>query len=117
MDSSAEKSISVHLGDRKVLKFLECDSGLYFYDTCINNNNNKSVVSYSSIQNATENELSYTKFKIAKAKKAIRYQELIGYPYMLGIYKKINEGKVSNCDITGIDAKKQWTFTEKRNGF
>ena len=67
-----EKSIAVHSGDRKLLKFLECDSGLYFYDT--RNNNNKSVVSYSAVQTVTENELFYTKFEIAKDKKYIRYQ-------------------------------------------
>ena len=72
MDTRAEKSILVHLGDVKVLKFLECDLGLYFYDTC--NNNNRSVVSYSAVQKVTENELFYTKSKIAKAKKSIRYQ-------------------------------------------
>ena len=54
MDSSVEKSISVHLGDGKVLKFLECDSGLYFYDTRIKNDN-KSVVSYSAVRTVTEN--------------------------------------------------------------
>ena len=48
MDTRAEKSILVHLSDKKVLNFLECDSGLYFYDT--RNNNNKSVVSYSAVQ-------------------------------------------------------------------
>ena len=72
MDTSVEKSILVHLGDGKVLKFLEWDLGIYFYDT--RNNNNKSVVSYSAVQTVTENELFYTKFEIAKDKKYIRYQ-------------------------------------------
>ena len=53
MDTRAEKFISVHLGDGKVLKFLECNSGLYFYDTC--NNNDKYVVSYSDLQTFTAN--------------------------------------------------------------
>ena len=66
MDAKVEKFILVHLGDIKVLKFLECDLGLYFYDT--RNNNNKSVVSYSAVQTVTENELFYTKSEIAKAK-------------------------------------------------
>ena len=70
MDTRAERSILVHLGDGKVLKFLECDSGLYFYDT--RNNNNKPVVSNSALQKFTENELFYTKSEISKAKKAIR---------------------------------------------
>ena len=105
MDSSVKKSISVNLGDGKVLKFLECDSGLYFYDTRIDNNN-KSVVSYSAVQTVTENELFYTKSEMSKAKKAIRYQEFIGCTSTLGIYEIINEGQVSNCDITGIDAKR-----------
>ena len=43
MDTKVKTSILVHLGYGKVLKFLECNLGLYFYDT--RNNNNKSVVS------------------------------------------------------------------------
>ena len=88
MDSRVEKSISVHLGEGKVLNFLECDSGLYFYDT--RNDNNKNIVSYSAVQTVRENELFYTKSEIAKAKKAIRYQELIGWPSTTGIYEILN---------------------------
>ena len=40
MDTRVEKAIWVNLGDVKALKFLECDSELYFYDT--RNDNNQS---------------------------------------------------------------------------
>ena len=55
MDNRAEQSILVYLGDVKVLKFLECNLGLYFCDN--RNKNNKSVVSCSSVQTVTEKEI------------------------------------------------------------
>ena len=33
MDTSKDKSISVKIGKSKVIKFIECESGLYYYDT------------------------------------------------------------------------------------
>ena len=71
---------------------MECDSGLYFYDT--RNENNKSILFFSAVQTVRENELFYTKFEIAEAKKAIWYQELIGWPSTTGIYEILNQGQV-----------------------
>jgi len=60
MDSAKERAVFVKLADRTVLKFEECSSRLYYFDS--NNFNKKSVISvigYSALETVAANELQY----------------------------------------------------------
>ena len=63
MNTSKEKSISVIIEKSKVIKYIECRSGLYYHDTeqperhiGIFNNTNKMVEQYSMLQTVQENK-------------------------------------------------------------
>ena len=66
MDTKQERAMKVYLGNGRTLKFKECESGLYFYDTEkndnnveeINNINENEIIDCSYLQTVQENEIS-----------------------------------------------------------
>ena len=82
-DTEKEISMTVSLGNRRTLKFKECESGLYFHDTEKETNNveeinniNSDVIDYSYLQTVQENKKFLTKEELARASKARRYQSI-----------------------------------------
>ena len=104
MDTEKEKAIYLHLGNGKTFKFSACDSGLYIYD--LRNDNNKNVTAYSAVQTVRENESFYTKEQLQNSKKAIRYQEILGWPSPTAFQEIINNHHTLQCDITGDDVQR-----------
>ena len=64
-DKKQERAMTVSLGNGRTLKFKECESGLYFYDTEkkesnveeINNINENEIIDYSYLQTVQENKI------------------------------------------------------------
>ena len=54
MDTRDKREFWVNLEDGKILKFVECASGLYFYNTC--NIHNMKVTGYVAVQTVRENK-------------------------------------------------------------
>ena len=81
-DTKQERAMTASLGNRMTLRFKECESGLYFYDTEkkennveeINNINENEIIDYYSLQTVQENKNFLTKEEVARASKARRYQ-------------------------------------------
>jgi hypothetical protein len=57
MDSSVEPALLVHCNDRRVFKFREFESGLYFFDTSVIKHKHTSYLPYS--QSSYDNSVSF----------------------------------------------------------
>eukprot|EP00957_Ditylum_brightwellii_P029029 2193201-Ditylum_brightwellii.AAC.1 len=76
MNTLKERAILVHLSDDKVIKFKECDDGLYYFDTAaplahfVGVTSNNGVISYLFLQTVAENLKYYSKQEIEGVEEA-----------------------------------------------
>ena len=92
------------LGNRRTLKFKECESGLYFYDTDkkendveeINNINESEIIDYSYLQTVQENKKFLTKEDIYIASKARRYQSILCWTSTTDYIKMVENNIITN---------------------
>jgi hypothetical protein len=98
MDSSKERAIIVEYGD-ELLKFDECQDGLYFYDT--NKNKPKpAVTNYSMLQTVADNKDFFSANEIQGADRARKIQQQIGWPSTSHFKSIVSKQLLLNCNIT-----------------
>jgi hypothetical protein len=100
MDTEVERAIHVHVDDNKVLKFNECDDGLYYYDVSTSNFTKPLVNNYSFLSTVTSNKRFFTAREVQGADKARKLQEYIGWPGDSTFKDIIKNNQVTNCGIT-----------------
>jgi hypothetical protein len=79
MDTSKEKAMLVH-HQSKVLKFRECDDGLYYYDTAEHNHNNVELTNYSFLETVADNSNFFSTDEIKGALRAHQTQQEMNWP-------------------------------------
>eukprot|EP00957_Ditylum_brightwellii_P182548 13905992-Ditylum_brightwellii.AAC.1 len=86
MNMLEERAILVHLGDGKVIKFKECDDGLYYFDTVaplahfIDVASNNRVIGYLFLQTIAKNLEYYPKQEIEGEEEAQCLQCILWWP-------------------------------------
>ena len=110
MDTNKERAIFVFFNG-KTIKFQECASGLYFYDTVedlaiVTKHISETVIGYSALQTTRENKQLYTKDEILRADKARKYQGLIAWPSTSTFKKYVADNYINNCDVTVDDIER-----------
>ena len=110
MDTNKERAIFVFFNG-KTIKFQECASGLYFYDTVedlaiVTKHISETVIGYSALQTTRENKQLYTKDEILRADKARKYQGLIAWPSTSTFKKYVSDNYINNCDVTVDDIER-----------
>ena len=106
MDTHVEKAILLHVNGQ-TYKFLECQDGLYFYDTKhLPNHSNTMLSNYSApssyhfLQRVDDNKAFYTRRQIEGADTARRIQASIGFPSTPVFKQIIQNNLIRNCGIT-----------------
>ena len=110
MNSNKERAILVHMMDsKKVLKFKECSSGLYYYNSA-NPHEHEFVVDklnytlpYSFLQTTNSNKEFLTPAEIQGADLARRTQGLIGWPSTESYKNIVKLNLLDNSPITVDD--------------
>ena len=109
MDTHVEKAILLHVNGQ-TYKFLECQDGLYFYDTKhLPNHSNNMLSNYSApssyhfLQRVDDNKAFYTRRQIEGADTARRIQASIGFPSTPVFKQIIQNNLIRNCGITSDD--------------
>ena len=77
-NGSKEDAFFLIFDSGRIVKFVGCKIGLYFYDTQHKENHEFNINDVSFLQKRDEIEAMMTKKEIAKAKKVRYYQELLG---------------------------------------
>jgi hypothetical protein len=78
MDSHNEPAMFVHKQNGKVMKFIESDSGLYYYDA--SSTNRHPLTMYTFLHTVSDNKSLYTTRQLKGADLAKRVYELVGQP-------------------------------------
>ena len=107
MDSRKEKAILVYTPYGQVLKFKQCDEGLYYLDTNradlhIFNHSSNELAPYSLLQTVSSNKEFLSKNEIEGAENARREQEIIGWP-STSYYKTYISNNLLNNSATTVD--------------
>jgi len=87
-----------------IFKFKECPSRLYYYD--YNNYNKSAIKGFSALETVRNNEKGYNKSEIARAKKARRYQSLLGWPATGAFIGYLKRNLIENCDVSIQDIER-----------
>ena len=109
MDTLEESAMLIHLSNGNVLKFQECNYGLYYYNMAKGeDSNNKKTKSKSSVTNFHPNPSSqfvatvknnkefFTKRDIERANAGRNWQEYIGWPSPQAFKSYINNNLFLN---------------------
>ena len=101
-DGSKEDAFFLVFNSGRIVKFIRCKIGLYFYDTKNTDNHEFKINDVSFLQQRKEIEAMMTKKEIVKAEKVRYYQELLGWPATKDL-KSIFEIGVKNADVHSSD--------------
>ena len=81
MDSTVEASLAVHRSDGSIMKFMESNTGLYYYDCeSKHNHSNHTLSPYSFLNTVEKNKELFTRREIKGAESAITLRRRIGRP-------------------------------------
>ena len=106
MDTQAEPAILVHRKDKSILRFVQCPSGLYYYDVAIKTKPAASHYRFSFLNTVAQNKSLYTAREIKGADKARALQRRIGYPSQQQFEHALKTNLITNCPVTVDDAKR-----------
>ena len=98
--------IFVHLSDGDPLRFEQCGSGLYYYDTSTNGKSNISkdkVVQYSLLSTVRDNKRQFSAEEMRAADKARRLQHVLDWPISADMKMYMNNRWITNCPLTSLD--------------
>ena len=106
-DTSVERSMNVHIGNN-ILKFKECNQGLYYLDLenyKLNNSINDyfSSTNISLLQSVNKSKDLYTKKQVRLAELARKTQEQMGWPGTKKFKHIVQNNLISNCKFTVDD--------------
>ena len=80
MDTATEKAIVIHRANGTKMKFVESNSGLFYFETNNNGKTKQSVTDYTLVQTVEENKSHYSRCNIEGADKSREIQEILGHP-------------------------------------
>jgi hypothetical protein len=95
----------VHVRPDIILRFQQCGSGLYYYDTAANENNSN-VISYSFLSTVRNNKDYFNRQEIEGADKARILQSNIGWPSTKDMQHYIASNLIVNCNVTVDDVNR-----------
>jgi len=109
LDKEKEKAIIIHRNNNKgMMKFVESEKGLYYYDTSHlytkRPPKSKTNSAYSFVNTVANNKALYTKRQVAQAELAQKVYELVGRPSYKKFIDIIHGNQLKNCPITAEDA-------------
>ena len=112
MDTSMEAAITVHRKKGTTMKFLEFDSGLYYYDTASNTSNHNKITlnDYCSVENVAENRTMFTSRQVKAADDARRLYAMLKRPSQRRFEQLLASNAIANCTVTTNDAKQAVTI-------
>ena len=79
MDTSKQCAITVSIVDGGIIKFKECEEGIYYYGN-ETNNNKKQISKYSVLTNVYTNKQYLVSQKIEGASNTRRLQQKLDFP-------------------------------------
>lgn len=100
MDTMDEPSINVHVGERKILKFEEVESGLCIF--CVKHNNNNSSQkdsAYPFLTLVSSNKENFTRREVEMTNKAKELYRLFGFPGYNKYISAVRNGCILKCPI------------------
>ena len=106
MDTSSNLNIVVTLADGETFIFKPCINGLYYFDTNMAKNSDKSkntVTNYFLTQTVEENKKYFTVQEIKGADTSRDIQQYLHYPSTSILKQYVNENLINNCKITADD--------------
>ena len=80
MDTDVCNAMIVHIDEHASLKFIECASGLYYYDPTVGNKNNDNITHYSFFSTVKANKKYFTRAELEGADKARALQANLRWP-------------------------------------
>jgi hypothetical protein len=99
MDTAEAPTMMVHVSPDLILRFQQCGSGLYYYDTAANTNNSN-VISYLFLSTVRNNKDYFNRQKNEGADKARILQGNIGWPSTKDMRNYIASNQIVNCNVT-----------------
>ena len=111
MNTSVEPAIIVHMPDGQTMKFVEFESGLYYYDTAArgNFNSNPQLTNYtdhSFLNTVDDNKSFFTKREVRAADNARSLYRKLGRPSEAAFQRVLKNNLIHNCPVTPADAKR-----------
>ena len=112
MDTNREAAILVHRKDGNIMKFIEYESSLYYYDADNNNSKNNKhsnamvTNAYLFLNTVKANKLKYTQIEIDGADRARALYRKLGHPSEYFLQHILRNNFVRNCPVTVDDAKR-----------
>jgi hypothetical protein len=105
MDTDDAPTMMVHVSPDIILRFQQCGSGLYYYDTAANAHNSN-VISYSFLSTVRNNKDYFNRQEIEGADKARILQGNIGWPSTKDMQNYIASNLIVNCNVTVDDVNR-----------
>ena len=111
MDTAKEADIDVHRLDGSIMKFKEFESGLYYFDMKVSDNNSNKAVSvctpphFTFLETVAQNLTQFTPREIEGADKARALYRRLGYPAQKHFEHMLLNNFIHNCPVTTEDAK------------
>ena len=112
MDTNVEAAMCVHKKNGEIMKFIEYETGLYYYDakdhkfTSSNKHSSKDINAYLFLNTVRSLKDQYTAQEIEGADKARSLFRKLGYPSEAVFHNILNNNLIRNCPITIDDAKR-----------
>eukprot|EP00957_Ditylum_brightwellii_P190298 14485617-Ditylum_brightwellii.AAC.1 len=109
MNTLEERTIFVHLGDGKVIKFKECDDRLYYFDTGVplahpvGVTSNDGVLGYLFLQTIAKRLEYYSKQEIKGAEEAQHIQRILWWPNTRDYKSYVAHNLVHNSPVNVDD--------------
>lgn len=106
MDTAKEAAIMVHQSNGSEMKFLEYESGLYYYGALDKLNSNKTTISaYNMIQTIDENKHLFHQQEVKGADWACELYIKLGRPLHQTFVHLLKQQLINNCPITADYAR------------
>jgi hypothetical protein len=105
MDTNEAHTMMVHVSPNLILRFQQCGSGLYYYDTAANESNSN-VISYSFLSTVRNNKDYFNRQEIEGVDRARILQGNIGWLLTKDMRNYIASNLSVNCNVTVDDVNR-----------
>ena len=106
LDTSKDPAIKVVLQDNTVLNFNQIGGGLYGYDVKEGIKTNDDVNCYSFVSTVKQNKSFFTRDQIARADRARKLMQYVGWPSLADFKKYISSNLIHNANVTVDDVNR-----------
>ncbi len=106
IDTAAKAAINVHRKDGSIMKFLECASGLYYFDTKVSNPLCGRYHGHVFLNTIAENKHMFAQREIDGADRARALYQKIGRPSEREFSRLLTTNQICNCPVTADNAKR-----------